>query len=285
MNEHPTGRTPEPAANSAVLERLVFSSYDLAARDKIPVICNLMAVDGSGSALDIGSGLGYTTQRVFGDRRTVCLDLDPSNLRTYRDHARSVQGAAAPLCVAAEATALPFRPGTFRWVLCSEVLEHLDNDEAAVRELGRVLADDGRAVITVPYSGRGFTSFLELMGIKTVHDFPGPEHHVRAGYDERALGALLFRHGLRIRRHAYYFRFFTRFTADVVSLAHLLYQRLIYRRRAWTWSDAARAEQTLAFTLYGWMFPFLAAFCRLDRLLRRRRGFGLVVAVVKERVS
>jgi SAM-dependent methyltransferase len=278
-------RTRQPAANSEVLARLGFSSYDLAARDKIPVIRDLMAADELGSTLDIGIGTGYTTHSVFGDRPTVCVDLDPGNLRYYRDHVRSVRGLAAPLCVAAEATALPFKCGTFRFVLCSEVLEHLENDGAATRELSRVLAANGRAVITVPYSGAGFTSFLELVGIKTVHDFPGPEYHVRSGYDEHSLSALLSRHGLRIICHAYYFRFFTRLTADFVSLAHLLYQRVVHRRRAWTWSDAATAEESLAFKLYGRLFPLLLAFCRLDRLLRRRRGFGLVVAVVKERIS
>jgi len=268
-----------PGANSGVLARLRFSASDLATRDKIPVICELMAADQRGPALDIGSGTGYTTQRVFGDRPTVCVDLDVGNLRYYRDHARSVQGSATPRCVAAAASALPFRPGTFPFILCSEVLEHLEDDAAAVRELGRVLTEDGRAVITVPYSGAGFSSFLELAGMKTVHDFPGPEHHVRAGYDEHSLGALLSVHGLRVDRRAYYFRFFTRLTADFVSLAHLVYQRLVHRRRAWTWSDAAISEQSVAFKLYEGLLPLLLAFCRLDRFLLGRRGFGLVLAV------
>ena len=277
----PSTDRKRPVVISEVLARLAFASYDLATRDKIPVICDLMAVDGRGATLDIGIGTGYTTHSIFGDRPTVCIDLDASSLRQYRDHVRSVRGLAAPLCVAAEATALPFRCETFHFVLCSEVFEHLENDGAAAQELGRVLANDGRAVITVPYSGAGFTSFLELVGLKTVHDFPGPEYHVRSGYDEHSLGALLSRHDLRIVRHAYYFRFFTRLTADFVSLGHLLYQRVVHRRRAWTWSDAAMVEESLAFKLYGWLFPLLSAFCRLDHLLRRRRGFGLVVAVEK----
>ena len=192
-----------------------------------------------------------------------------------------IPGARQPLCVVAQATALPFKEGVFRFVLCSEVLEHLEDDEAAVQELARVLVSEGRAVVTVPYTKLGFTSFLELCGVKTVHDFPGPEHHVRPGYDEGSLQGLLARHGLKVERHAYYLRFFTRLATDLVSLAHLLYQRIIHRRRAWTWSEAADAEGGIAFRLYTWVFPILWVFCRLDLLLGRVRGFGLVTAVRK----
>jgi len=62
------------------------------------------------------------------------------------------------------AVALPFKAGVFRFILCSEVIEHLENDDAAVQELARVLSKDGRAVITVPYTGMGFrasSNFVE----------------------------------------------------------------------------------------------------------------------------
>jgi len=136
-------------------------------------------------------------------------------------------------------------------------------------------------VVTVPYTGLGFTSFLELCRIKTVHDFPGPEQHVRAGYDEGSLGRLAARHDLEIERHAYYVRFFTRVAVDAVSLGHLCYQRLVHGRRSWTWSDAAAAEGSPVFRLYTWLFGGLAAVSRLDRLIRGRRGFGLVAVLRK----
>ncbi len=265
----------------AVLQSLRLSAYDLPTRDKIPVIRDMMAANDDGRALDIGIGTGYTTWNVFGGRSTTCVDLDAASLRLYRDRLAAIPGAPRPLCVIALATALPFRPGSFSFILCSEVLEHLEDDDAAAAELARVLTAGGRAVITVPYTGLGFTSFLELFRVKTVHDFPGPEHHVRPGYDERTLAAVLGRHGLGIRRHGYYFRFFTRLVTDAVSLAHLLYQRIVHRRRAWTWSDVAASESSIAFRAYTVLFPALRVVSRLDRLLRWARGFGLVACVGK----
>lgn len=265
-------------------EQFGVSFYDLPTRDKIPVIRELMDARGEGLCLDIGIGTGYTTRAVFAGRAVVCVDLHQPNLQYYRDRTSAGGGSHLPLCVVSEATTLPFGTGAFRYILCSEVLEHLDDDDAAVREIARVLSSDGRAVITVPYTGLGFTGFLELCGIKTVHDFPGPEQHVRPGYDERSLAELLSRHDLEIERHAHYLRFFTRLAVDSVSLGHILYQRVVHRRRAWTWSDAAEAEGSLAFRIYARLFPLFQTFSRLDEMLpRKQRGFGLVAAVRKRR--
>jgi hypothetical protein len=67
----------------------------------------------------------------------------------------------------------------------------------------------------------------------------------------------------------------------MASLAHIIYQRVAHRRRAWTWSEAAEAEGSFAFRLYTWIFPVFLAVSKIDRLLGRTRGFGLVAAVRK----
>ena len=137
-------------------------------------------------------------------------------------------------------------------------------------------------VLTVPYTGMGFTGFLELCGLKTVHDFPGPERHVRPGYDECTMSALLAKHGLVIEQRRYSLRLFTKLLTDAVSVAHLLYQWVAHRRRAWSWSEAAQAEQSVAFRGYAMLFPIVWVVSRLDVLLSGCRGFGLIVLVRKQ---
>jgi hypothetical protein len=58
--------------------------------------------------------------------------------------ARLVQGAAGDL---------PVRSGGVGAVTALDVVEHLDDDLAALRELGRAAADDGLLVVTVPAYG------------------------------------------------------------------------------------------------------------------------------------
>ena len=73
------------------------------------------------------------------------IDLSPFILRK----ARIRLGARASL-VRSDAMALPFRDGAFDRVYCSEVLEHVLDPESVIREMHRVLAPGGIAVISVP---------------------------------------------------------------------------------------------------------------------------------------
>ena len=257
------------------------STYDLPTLDKIGVIRGMLPMTCEGTALDIGIGTGYTTYNVFGDRPTVCLDLHQPNLLYYKDRVGEMTSSPQTHYTVGQATALPYRSESFQYVLCSEVLEHLEDDDAAIEEIARVMAPDGRAILTVPYSGLGFTGFLELLRIKTVHDYPGPEFHVRPGYDEQSMNKLLARHGLEAEQYSYYLRFFTKVIVDAVSLAHIAYERCVKHRQSWTWSEAAEAENSSAFRAYTKLFPALQTVAKADRFLSRGRGFGLVACVRK----
>ncbi len=50
----------------------------------------------------------------------------------------------------ARASALPFAPGAFETVLCTQVLEHLEEPAEALSEIARVLAPGGRLVLSGP---------------------------------------------------------------------------------------------------------------------------------------
>ena len=93
------------------------------------------------SVLDAGSGEGEMLRRgvLPAAVRTVCLDLRLASLAEV----------AAPHRVCASVLALPFAPLSFDAVTCLEVLEHLDDPAAAVRELARVARR--AVVVSVPF--------------------------------------------------------------------------------------------------------------------------------------
>lgn len=71
----------------------------------------------------------------------------------------------------ADLTALPFPDDSFDFLIASHVLEHIQDDISALREIGRVLRPGGIAILPVPTSGD-----------RTVeYDAPKPEEagHVR----------------------------------------------------------------------------------------------------------
>ena len=57
-----------------------------------------------------------------------------------------------PACfVVADGTNLPFKPNVFSHTVTSEVLEHIEDDEAALKELSRVMCPKGQLIITFPH--------------------------------------------------------------------------------------------------------------------------------------
>lgn len=87
------------------------------------------------SVLDAGSGEGFVSHHLFGQRpevRTVGVDLDAEALERGRVLHPEITFQSASV------VDLPFEDDTFDLVLCNEVLEHLPEPDVALQELQRV---------------------------------------------------------------------------------------------------------------------------------------------------
>jgi SAM-dependent methyltransferase len=96
-----------------------------------------------------------------------------------------------------DALALPFADGTFDRVICSEVLEHIPDDQGAMNELARVLRHGGTMAITVP---RCVPELINWMLSDEYHNVPGG--HIRI-YRYRQLTGRLRIAGLTVTGHGF----------------------------------------------------------------------------------
>jgi SAM-dependent methyltransferase len=135
------------------------------------------ASSASSTVLNAGAGEGSFSQLLLaipGVSRVVELDLG------YRLRSPSAIDPRQRF-VAASLTNIPLIDASCDLILCSEVLEHIEDDGAALDELCRVLAPGGWLLISVPTPPAVFDPA-----------------HVREGYTAKELSTMLDRRGLEV---------------------------------------------------------------------------------------
>jgi len=100
--------------------------------------------------LEVGCGIGHLTGWLLSQGRVTATDVNPTYLQTveekYRDHLQLKEiliwdiGQNGP----------PNFEGSFDTIVCSNVLEHVENDEAVLRNFHPLLSPGGRLIIFVP---------------------------------------------------------------------------------------------------------------------------------------
>ena len=129
------------------LERLTTNELDMAFRRRVFRLLELLELDDGLEVLDCGCGEGFYLLALQRLRPLGLTGLDADAGRLQR--AEEAHGIRARL-VAGDAQRLPFEDESFDRVLTSEVLEHLPDDAAALREIHRVLKPGGVLAISVP---------------------------------------------------------------------------------------------------------------------------------------
>lgn len=152
--------------------------------------------------LDLGCGEGRHVHglHVLGGINVVGLDRDGPSLVKAREGLAMLPAATATTgFVEGDAYRTPYADATFDAVICSEVLEHLEDYHAALAEITRVLKPGGVFVATVPRAWPERICWALASGPGGYGDQPGG--HVRI-FDERELAADIAKGGFdRTGRH------------------------------------------------------------------------------------
>ncbi len=100
----------------------------------------------AGHVLNAGCGAGSFTLRLL-DAGYDVTSVDASE--AFVERVRQLVGDRGAVELA-DLHALRFEAGAFDAIVCGEVLEHLDDDQTAVREFARVLKPGGVVLASVP---------------------------------------------------------------------------------------------------------------------------------------
>lgn len=102
--------------------------------------------------LDVGCGTGANLKMLRAYGKAEGVDISPQAVDFCRE-----RGLDSVKLGAAEQ--LPYENGSFELVTALDVVEHLDDDVAGLREMRRVLVRDGRVLLFVP-------AFMFLWGVQ-----------------------------------------------------------------------------------------------------------------------
>ncbi|RJP15561.1 MAG: class I SAM-dependent methyltransferase [Candidatus Abyssobacteria bacterium SURF_5] len=134
--------------------------------------------------LDAGCGSGLMTRRFSCAGQVYGIDKSLEALK----HCSSL--GIKRLCQG-DTLALPFKTSAFDLVVAADLLEHCEDDGAVLREFHRVIADNGRLLVSVP----------AYKALWSSHDVS--LHHKRR-YSKRELIAKMLDSGYFIQRASYF---------------------------------------------------------------------------------
>jgi SAM-dependent methyltransferase len=162
---------------------------------KLSIDPTLLPTHATSRVIDIGCGDGrHLRAAAARSCITVGVDYDIAALRETRRQLIIHQSPFTnrPSLIAADAAHLPFRDAAFDAAICTETFEHLPDDHAAAREIGRVLAGGATLLGAVPSH---FTERLYWALSRGYRTTPGG--HVRI-YTPRTLIDTLGAAGIRV---------------------------------------------------------------------------------------
>jgi SAM-dependent methyltransferase len=150
--------------------------------------------------LDVGCGTGANLELLGKYGEAFGVDISPDALAFCR--ARGLENVRQ-----GEAEKLPYEDESFDLVTGLDVVEHLDDDVAGLKEMRRVLRPNGRVLLFVP-------AFMFLWGVQD-----DVSHH-RRRYTIPALRRAVEAAGLRVERATY---------ANITFFAPILLGRALMR--------------------------------------------------------
>jgi SAM-dependent methyltransferase len=116
--------------------------------------------------LEAGCGIGNLTQFVLRKKRLVSLDIDPF----YVDRIRNAYGNLTNLTIQQADITIPAdmqraaEGGQFDGAFCLNVIEHIEDHVAALKNFYNVLKPGGRAAILVPNDPKLYSGVDRTLG-------------------------------------------------------------------------------------------------------------------------
>ena len=146
--------------------------------ERAKIIIKLLHGMNFSNVLDIGCGFGLCMKMLSKQcKKIIGLDINPV--------AKEIFPELKIKKIDLNSGKLPFKSKTFDLVICTETLEHIFYPNFILKEIKRILKDEGTAIISLPNDYNLSEKFNFLIGRKlTQHDIDSFGHHFVIGFKQ-----------------------------------------------------------------------------------------------------
>lgn len=125
--------------------------------------------------LDAGCGEGFISALLCKEFSNVSITgLEQSQQALAVAHMHRMNGK---VCFRqGDIYQMPFENGSFDLVVCTEVLEHLERPKDALKEINRVVKEEGAVLLTVP--SEPWFCMGNMLAFKNITRFGNPKDHI-----------------------------------------------------------------------------------------------------------
>ena len=143
------------SVDPAVIRHMTRNEADMAFKKRVQTIFEWVPPADEARILDCACGRGFylNMYRYVSECALVGLELDAEIIRKAQRNVGHLPGITL---TRGNIYALPFPADYFDGVILSEILEHIEDDVAGLREVWRVLKPGGVVAITVPHANYPF---------------------------------------------------------------------------------------------------------------------------------
>ncbi len=195
--------------------------YSVGTRVRIPHVIRFSEkISNEGKILDLGCGIGFFSGLLSSKASIYGVDPDKKSIEKAKQlypfkktniHFRECYGEN-----------IPFPNNSFDGLICSEVLEHVNNIPLTMNEICRVCKAGGKILITVPSIEGIFGTFFLNIGHSLIN---GYEHHRRSGFTKNEIENLLEKYNITVKNIYYSKVFLTEIFMGITKLFHSLIKK------------------------------------------------------------
>lgn len=252
--------------------------YSIGTRIRDNLFLEMMRPKNTDVILDLGCGLGHFTDLLtrnsstgYSIGATIGIDIDETCINFCRENLKGIY-------IEGNVLDIPFVNETFDKILCTEVIEHIQNTHEILGEANRVLKKGGVLVASVPCSEGMFGATIKNIGHDHV-DQRSLEYHHHKGFSLEGFTQLLKQNGFTVKRHEYTLVCMS----ELIMGATKIFCHAVLRQKISSQANAVPMSKKWFWKPYCAVFPALLWIGKAEQPLSRKlKGHMLIVKAIKE---